>query len=199
MVRIEEMLENENQLFFCGIRDFISRNMSYFFQIIVDPSYNNVQCSSNDFKGELCYLGSKSDVLNMPVDEMINVFWSDINHDTALVWFLDFFRLIDFDIEKEFFPKDVGSKLYDLKDGNRLMLYRLRDLNTVINENDQLFGDIRNYHIGAKAWYGNKYKEFKETIAFSDEYVDKQINNDIMRFFYTEKDINDFIKKYKKR
>jgi len=186
MIRIGQMLDVGDHLFFCGIRDFVGRNMSYFFQIMVDPSFNNVQCSSNDYNGERCYIGDRNSVLKTSVDDLISIFWSDINHSTSLIWFRDFFKLMGFEIGEEDFPNDLGYCEYPIKNDNALILYRLDSVEKMILSNKALFGRLRNENISHKKWYANKYMEFKSRIQFKDAYVNEQIDNEIMSFFYTE-------------
>jgi len=100
-------------------------------------------------------------------------------------------------VKKETFDKERKYQLYELKSGNYLLLYRVDGVDDMINELD-IFGEIKYDNIGSEKHYGNKYKEFKDNICFTDNYLETQLNNDIMKFFYTESEINNFIKKYKR-
>lgn len=197
IVRLKKMVDQSNQLLMCGIRDFVGRNLSYFFQTMCDKTYNDVQCSSNNFKGELCFIGNRDKILNMSVDELINIFEKRNNHNTPLIWFKDFFEMLGFDYKNETFDKNKGYQLYNLKNGNDLMLYRLDSLNSLI-EKSLLFKGVVNNNIGSNKWYKDKYKNFNEKITFTDKYLDEQLNNEIMNFFYTDKEIKEFKNKYKK-
>ena len=108
IVRLKKMVDQSNQLLMCGIRDFVGRNLSYFFQTMCDKTYNDVQCSSNNFKGELCFIGNRDKILNMSVDELINIFEKRNNHNTPLIWFKDFLRCWDLIIKMKHSIKIKG-------------------------------------------------------------------------------------------
>lgn len=154
-----------------------------------------MQCSSNDYKGEYCYLGNVDQILAKNIEELIKLFYGNLNHDTALTWFNDYFNLIGFNVKEEKFNKEIGFDLYSL-DNNDLLLFRLDSLNSMIKNNSHLFGVINNKNIGNNKWYKDKYLDFKNEIKFSEEYCEKQLNNDIMNFFYTVEEINNFKLKY---
>jgi len=196
IIRMEPMIKQPNQLLMCGIRNFVDRNMSYFFQTCCDDVFNDVRCSSNDFKGEYCFIGSRDVVLKKTTEELIALFKNSKLHDTPTAWFHDFFNMVDFDYKNQTFDKELGYQLYTLKNGNDLMLYRLDSLNDLI-EKSPLFKGIVNDNIGNKKWYKEKYKDFKDEIIFDKKYLENQLNNDIMNFFYTEEEIKSFKNKYR--
>jgi len=197
IVRLGNMVKQPNQLLMCGIRDFVSRNLSYYFQTMCDNSFNDVQCSNNDFKGENCYIAPKAEILKKSTDELIEIFYYRDNHDTPLVWFKDFFKLIEFDYKNETFDKEIGYQKYTLKNGNDLLLYKLESLNSLIHSSP-LFKGVVNDNIGKNKWYSAKYKDFTDKVVFTKEYLEYQLDNDIMRFFYTDEEIEGFKVKYTK-
>jgi len=134
-------------------------------------------------------------ILAKNIEELIKLFYGNLNHDTALTWFNDYFNLIGFNVKEEKFNKEIGFDLYSL-DNNDLLLFRLDSLNSMIKNNSHLFGVINNKNIGNNKWYKDKYLDFKNEIKFSEEYCEKQLNNDIMNFFYTVEEINNFKLKY---
>ena len=198
IVRLKKYFENGNTLFICGVREFVGRNMSYFFQTISDKTHNDVKHKGNDYKGELCFLGEQQAVQKMDIDFLIDTFYKrKWIHETPVVWFEEFFETVGFNYKTEAFNKEKGYQFYNLKNNNNLLLYRLDDIVAMIKNVDIFKNKVISTNIGAKKWYKSQYKNFKDEISFSDEYLEKQLNNDVMKFFYLDKEKDTFIKKYR--
>lgn len=198
IVRMRKWVKEGNQLFICGVRDFVGRNMSYFFQTISDTNQNDVRYKGNDYKGDYCFVGKPNEINKMSTNKLIDIFKSRAYiHKAPVLWFEEFFDMVGFDYKNQRFDKEKGYQIYELPNNNTLILYRLDFLDDMIKELN-IFNKLVYNNIATNKWYNQKYKDFKNTIIFDDNYLNQQLDNHIMRFFYTDKEIKNFELKYKK-
>ena len=197
--RIDNLVNNNTytKLIISGIRNPIDRNISYFFETsnmnIAPPKLkiNNYKYISDTF---VC---NNDDLNNMDTDVLINIFFQKKYHNTFNIWFEEFFDItkidsIDFDIEQ-------GIQLYKINEHTYILFYVLEklDLNINIIKKFLNYQDIyNNYNNTKNKKIADRYIDFKKKINIKDEYKQNLLNTDIMKKFYSEKDINGFYNKY---
>ena len=188
--------KSENTLIISGIRNPLERNISYFFQTHSDNFYNDVKIRENDYKGEYCFVMSKEELLEASPLELIEAFKSQDYHITFNKWFYEFFDITGLlDVE---FDKEKGIKLYNLPNNNRLLLYTFEKLKRNELFIRSLFGLSKFAHSNntAKKYYKEKYSEVKRLLTLEPEYKIKLLRTPIMKYFYTDDDIESFFHRF---
>ena len=172
-----EIDNTSNNLFICGVRNPITRNESYFFQTKQDDYFNDFKTKKNNYEGEYCY--------NEYYNNLIDKFNNRENKYTYLDWldeFLDITQIKSYD-------KSRGYQIYRIKNNNSLLVYTFEKL----NQNKSFFESWLNFRIQNKNINTSiEYKKFKRNIIYERNYINKILNNDLVRFFYSEKDVNIF-------
>ena len=169
-----EIDNNTNCLFICGVRNPITRNESYFFQTKNDKYYNDFKTKKNNYEGEYCY--------NEYYQNLIDKFKNRDNKYSYLDWLEEFLDITQI----KNYNKSRGYEIYNIKNNNRLLVYTFEKL-----KNNKCFFEkwldfrIQNRNINISS----EYKKFKKNIIYDTEYINKILNNDLIRFFYEEKDI----------
>jgi hypothetical protein len=184
---LEDIMESDTStLIIAGVRNPLSRNISYFFQTYDDKNRNDLQCPSNNFKGEKTFLMPAKKILDFEADELINMFFSQTWHYTFNEWFREFFRITQIDSVP--FDKEVGYKLYPVKNNHWVLIYTFEQLPKNINSLSEFLESDTLFHTNnAKdRVYGKIYKKVCKQIEFSKEYKKALLDTEIMHYFYTE-------------
>jgi hypothetical protein len=174
---LNEKLKNDsNNLFICGIRNPITRNESYFFQTRNDKFHNDFKTKKNRYRGEYCFTNET---------DLIKAFNERDNKYTYLDWLQEFIEITGIDE----YDKERGYSVYNLINNNRLIIYTFEKLKT----NKIIFERMLDFQLDNKNINRSReYKFFKNRIEYETEYLDKLLKNDLIDFFYQEKDINLF-------
>ena len=73
----------------------------------------------------------------------------------------------------------------------------MKDLNNIRPSLEKYLNVVlKDDNCGNKKWYSEIYNKFKEEIKFSDKHLCDNIDNDIMKFFYTNNERNSLKNKY---
>lgn len=188
--RLKEILVNEqNALIITGIRNPIDRNLSYFFQTCQDDFYNDVKTVHNNYKGEYCYVPEMVQCTS-PLDA-IDLYFKQENHDTLNQWFDEFLHITKI---KEF-DQEKGVSFYTLSNNNTLLVYTLEKLEKNYEFICDMLGikDLKNRNMRIN----DLYKSVKNTIIYTRDYLNKQLDTPIMRLFYGENQIKEMYDKYR--
>ena len=188
--------DSKNTLIISGIRNPLDRNISYFFQTYSDNFYNNVKTAANEYRGEHCYVMSKEDLLKASPLELISIFLSQQIHFTFNEWFYEFFDVTKIlDIA---FDKKQGIKLYHLPNNNHVLLYTFESLGANELFIKSFFGinEFLHSNNSKQREYADKYQSFKRLLTLEPEYKSKLLSTPIMKYFYTNDEINSFFQKY---
>jgi len=199
LLRLRKIVNNHTDtLIIVGIRNPIDRNLSYFFQSYDYEFYNNVKTKVNNYKGEYNYINKfvKTKIKNISTEEIIQRYFNMPFHNTFNDWFMEFFEITS--IDKKRFNIDKGLDFYSLSNNNTIMIYTLEKLNDNKDEICSLLkipfllhsNNSNNRH------YKDIYNNVKKNIVYKKEYLDKLLNTDIIRFFYSETDIKAMYDKY---
>jgi hypothetical protein len=186
LLRLKNILKEGNRTIISGIRNPIDRNLSYFFQTYGDNFFNSLKTQKNGYKGENCFV--KELVNETRPEEFIRQFFLQKNLYVFNDWFEEFLAMT----EISSFDKESGLQLYELKNNNTLLFYKLESLNKNLPEIKRHFGldEWLTTNVGGKKKYGEIYAQAKEIIEYPDDYLDKLLNTSIMKMFYTEDEIS---------
>lgn len=195
--KLEYLLNNDNKqtLLITGIREFISRNNSYFFQHITDNYING--CNEN------VYIDTKENIEKMEIYELIHFFNKKINKKLPEEWLDKYFNILNLNINNIYFNKNIG---YTLITSNKykncdILLYTLEKLtnNFLIFEKILNTKNLKNTfsNNSDKKWYKKIYEEFKLKYPYSNGYIYSSLNNKYMDKFYDIEFINKRINYYK--
>lgn len=203
---IKKIINNKtNNLIIVGVRNPIDMNLSFLFESYDKHFYNIVKSKENPKVYMHTYIKNHNmNVLinkikdNKPINvtNLITSYFNKKYHNLFNEWFKIFFEITQ--IDKIGFNIEKGLQIYDFPNNNKLMLYTLEKLNTNEKEICEFLNipSIIYVNDGSKKHYKNVYKEVKKQITYTQEYLDNLLNNDIIRFFYSESDIKAMYNKY---
>jgi hypothetical protein len=161
------------------VRDPVARNISAFFQNLF-------------LKYGSYYFDRK---------KLLNLFLNEFDHETPLVWFdREIKEVIGIDVFRKPFPKEKGYEIYQSKE-NSLLTIRLEDLDACASNAFREFLGIKNLkiiksNIGNVKPYSKSYNDFLKNIKLPDAYIQKMYFSKFTRHFYTQIEIEYFIKKW---
>ena len=118
------------------------------------------------------------------------------NHFTFNEWFYEFFQITNvLDIE---FDKKNGIKIYHLPNNNHLMLYTFESLDRNELFIKSFFGINRFIHSNNSSDrpYDKKYTAFKRILTLDHEYKSRLLGTPIMKYFYSDEDIDAFFRRF---
>lgn len=171
------------------VREPVARNLSAFFQNL-DLYYPDP--------------GISSDVMEkIPVDELIEKFLKEFDHDRPMEWFDGEIRgLLGLDVFAEPFPCEQGYRIYR-EDRFDLLLIRMEDINRVgaaaLASFLELPGfQLVNRNVGAEKNYADSYRKVKSQIVFPTRYLDEFHGSKYARHFYTDKELSEFRRRWEK-
>lgn len=201
-----------NTLIIIGVRNPVDRNLSELFQNeFVDKFMVGEHDINDTYKCKDGYIykkdssDNKIDVYNeddndnihllMNTDPIIDLFLKKDTHYEMSGWFECCFELTNI----KAFDKEVGYSLYTLPNNNTMLIYTVEKLDDNKDEICDKLGitNFKKKFVGALRWYKNTYANVKSAIAYKKEYLDRLLYNDVMRFFYSDGDIESFYSKYK--
>lgn len=160
-----------------SVREPIARNISAYFQHL-----------------------SESD-LSKDTDSLIHSFLDNYPHELPLNWYdKQFKNVLDIDIFEYPFNKNRGWDEI-IKDNLNILILTLEiDDSEKIKALNHFFGfnatRIPNANIAHNKRYAVKYRKFIDTIVFKQDFVQKLLDNDIVRHFYTKSQIEQFYSKW---
>lgn len=110
----------------------------------------------------------------------------------------DFFPLFNENIVNLYehpFDKEKGYSI--IKEGNiEVFVYQLEKLNSIVPELSKWIGvpfdKLENGNVAADKWAGESYKQAQKEIEISQEYFDRCYNEEYVKHFYSEEDIEKF-------
>lgn len=186
-----------------GMRNFIDRNISYFFQFLdLKDGPESIKTRKNNYKGDsVLYSGTHDELKKLSIKELQLKFWSllDDFHYTPLQWLDEFFEITNIDIKKELFNKDQGYKLYECGPGRQVLLYTFERLPEINNDMLKkclgISTGLRHINKSEYKWYNDIRPEFCKSLQYSKQYVnDMLFENKWMSYFYTNYEIQNFHK-----
>lgn len=185
-----------DKLVITAIREPIGRNISLFFQWMDFSEEKNGYIFKSRNKNFDFEIRTDKDDLTALYDYFLNEF----TRDSHLEWLeKELYEMFSFDIYEEPFEKLKGYQIRKGKDYTILIL-KLESLNSCYTD---AIRDFLNEEVTlTKANEANSkeiqdiYLKFKNEIVFSEPYVESLYNSKYMHHFYTDKEIDNFKKKW---
>lgn len=193
---LKNILDTEkNCLIITGIRNPVDRNLSYMFQTYKNNSFNDVKTKKNNYSGENGYIPIMAKQKNVIPSKVIDLYFKKDYHNTFNEWFDEFLETTSITS----FDRDVGLSFYQLPNNNTIMIYTLEKLDKNKDLIVETLGiqNFKNVNDSKKRTYHALYEKTKNTIAYTQKYLDNLLDTRIIKLFYGENDTKQFYSKYK--
>lgn len=188
---ILKLLKNRKKLKIISlVREPISRNVSMYFQAFHVPLMDINSSTDNRVEA------------NTNTEAFRKDFFTKFNHEYGVKWFdEEFKRAWKINVYDYPFNQEEGYTI--IKKGNlEILLLKMEKL----NELEEVIGNfvekdsfaLKSENMGGKKWYHSFYKEFKNNMTFSREYIYKLYNTKFMKHFYSEQERAEFRNKFEK-
>lgn len=197
--------ENTHCLFINTVRNPINMNLSRYLHELrstrnkIDPMYDDVKMKVNNYKGIECRnLMTENEFKKLTFKQQIDYFFKQNFLYIFLDWYKEFFIINN--IKNISFNKNKGYTIYNLKNNNKLLIITIEKLDKIkpdlkklfnikINGNMNVASSLRGY-----TYYNTFYNKLKKNIKYSNNYVNKLLDNEYIKYFYTENDIKNMKK-----
>jgi len=206
LLKLKEVLNTNNNFIIVGIRNPIDRNLSYFYNIGNIPGNKlseEFQTKKNNYASQI--ITFSENIVNKSITDTISLYFNTDIHNQFNEWFTEFFEITG--INQHTFNKNEGLDFYNLPNNNKIMIYTLEKFSSNINIFKKLFrlenttsccfnSIIENAYNSQNYFWKDHYNNMKTQITYTQAYLDSQLNTDIMKFFYSDSDIQSFYNKY---
>ena len=134
---------------------------------------------------------------------LLQHFLTSYAHDVPLTWFdLDLQPVFKIDVFATPFSVAAGYQTYQ-SDFADLLLLRLEDLNRCAAVAFPPFLGVDNFAIvraneADAKWYATAYREFTQTVALPESYLDRIYNSKFAMHFYAEEELQAFRRKWQR-
>jgi hypothetical protein len=196
LLHLSLQLSKGNNFIIVCIRNPIERNLSYFYNIGNNPykTYHpKFETKKNNYQTQIINFSEK--IINKSTNDTINLYFNTDIHSQFNEWFSEFFEITG--INQKTFNKTDGLDFYELPNNNKIMIYTYEKF----DNNLSIFNKILRQNIitninDIQEEYKEHYNNTKSQITYTQSYLDSQLNTDIMKFFYSDEDIQSFYNKY---
>ena len=173
------------------VREPVSRNMSFMFFMLP------------------VMLGANAGILNTKSQKYAyteifeDIYYNTIDHDYFMDWFdIELKPSLGIDIYEHTFDKDKGYSVIE-KDNIKLLLIKLEKLENCIPVIKQ-FAEVDKFELKRENssdnyWYKPIYDNFKKEFIPHEEHLQKLYESKFMKYFYTDKEIEAFYKKWRRK
>ncbi len=195
LLELKNILNTSNNLIIMGIRNPIERNLSYFYQLYEIQSFTTfIKTKKNNYQGRNIDLISK--ITTISNEDAINRYFNMDIHTDFNDWFEELFEITG--INQKTFNKEAGLDFYNLPNNNKIMLYTVEKLDSNIENIKNILNltEFINLNSSQNCFYKDHYNTTKSQITYTQSYLDSQLNTDIMKFFYSDEDIQGFYNQY---
>lgn len=124
-------------------------------------------------------------------------------HDVPLTWFdMEIKPIFDIDVFATDFPREQGYHIYQSKFAD-LLLIKLEQLNDCGEEAIGRFLNLKDFHLadankGEDKWYSALYRDFKQSLAPPDAYLEDLYDSRFTQHFYTPEEVAAFRQKWQR-
>jgi len=204
LLTLKNVLNTSNNFIVVGVRNPVDRNLSYFYNISNVPN-NTVsklfQTKKNNYQSQIITFTEKT--IDKSISDTINLYFNTDIHNQFTEWFTEFFEITG--INQNTFNKQEGLDFYNLSNNNKIMIYTLEKLSDNINNINKIFrleqesSHIRSFYNAFSSQnteWKDHYNTIQTQITYTQTYLDSQLNNNIVKFFYSDSDIQNFYNKY---
>ena len=151
------------------------------------------ETKKNNYQTQIINFSEK--IINKSTTDTIDLYFNTDIHNQFNEWFSEFFEITG--INQKTFNKTDGLDFYELPNNNKIMIYTYEKF----DNNLSIFNKILRYNIitninDIQEEYKEHYNNTKSQITYTQSYLDSQLNTDIMKFFYSDEDIQSFYNKY---
>ena len=192
-------LEKSNKTIITILREPIGRNLSKFYTEIKYGQKTGEKEAFHHHRLYNYYGPPENEVLQLNKQQINELYNFQYFHCFTLTWMRNFLKIVD--IDKNKINKEKGMTVFKLKNNNKLIILTcnklsqnkkdiLRELN--INNDNNNNNKVKESNKNSRLW-----KKISNNLVYSKNFIDKNLNNDIMNMFYTKEEINNFYKKYK--
>lgn len=109
-------------------------------------------------------------------------------------------KYLDIDVFQYPFDREMGYTIVE-RGGIKLFLYKIEKMESILNKISSFVGTRKlppiNDNVGEKKWYGLAYKQFRKEVKIPREYVEYYYKNSKMDYFYTSKEKEEFLDKWR--
>jgi len=179
----EKVLGDDETYFICLTREPVSRNISGFFEPKQFHPTKNTKLELSNFCHE---------------------FITKFNHTGGIDWFDTEFLNMGFDSLYDLeFDKDKGYGIYE-NGKKKLLLLRMEDINDNLGKTltefigEPISSEIQIENSSKDRQYKDIYNLFKEMLHVPDDILDSVYQTKHTKYFYTDKEIEKFYKKWRK-
>lgn len=174
-------LDPRNLLFLSGVREPVSLAISTFFQAFYLPDHPQPNYTVDEIR-------EKIETSN---DSWFS--WAELDQ-----WFDSELKLASgHDVFDRPFPKEKGYEVFS-KGGNSLLLYRLENMDTILDAISELTWvppsvlNLQKTNIGEKKSYGTAYHHVVSNLKFSASFLDRVYSSRYATHFYSASELASF-------
>ena len=171
------------------VREPVSRNLSFMFFMLP------------------VMLGLDADILNTKKQNYAyteifeDIYYQTIEHDYFLDWFdIEFKTSLGIDVYKHPFDKEKGYSIIK-KDNIKVLLIKIEKIDNCSPAIKQFTGvdkfELKKQNTSDDYWYKPVYDKFKKMFIPNEEHLQKLYGSKFMKHFYTDKEIENFYKKWR--
>ena len=150
------------------------------------------------------YMGLRDEDAKFTIAELIDMFKTKHSHSHPLTWFDEEVKeVLGIDVYRYPFPKEKGH--LTIKEGKfELLVLKAETTDSIKEQAIATFLDMPNFklsirsNVSAEKQYAATYREFKESIRLSHDYLDMMYNSKYARHFYSEREIDNAYAKWRK-
>ncbi len=177
----------------------VERKPAKFITLVRDPIARNI---SSFFEMKHIFLPQK-DINKITPDDLTNIFFDKFHHTYPLLWFeIELRQITGINIFKSPFSFDKNYQIIK-EDSFEILILKAESDDIVKQSAISEFLNLNNFslsrsNITGQKNYSDQYKKFQNQIHFSQKYIDEMYNSNYTKHFYSEKEIFQFINKWKK-
>jgi hypothetical protein len=194
------LLNTSNNFIIVGMRNPIKQSISFFFHPGINK-FNDITFINKKYpKHEVDYYEMmdqkfEDSIKKQNINELIKIYLDGDFHTNTIDWISELFMITN--IDKTKFDKERGLTIYPVENNNYLLLYTMEKLNDNIDFLNQFFKkEFVHSHQTANYYENDIYNNFKKELKLSNEFKNKLLDNDVIKYFYSDEDIklfyNDF-------
>jgi hypothetical protein len=190
------LLNTSNNFIIVGMRNPIKQSISFFFHpglqkfndvIFINKKYPTAKLDYYEMMDQKF----RDSIKKQNTDELTNIYLDGDFHTNTIDWISELFMITN--IDKNKFDKERGFTIYPLENNNYLLLYTMEKLNDNIDFFNQFFKKEFVHSHETKNYYENDiYNKFKKELKLSNEFKNQLLDNDVVKYFYSDEDIKGF-------
>uniref|UniRef100_A0A6C0KIY1 Sulfotransferase domain-containing protein n=1 Tax=viral metagenome TaxID=1070528 RepID=A0A6C0KIY1_9ZZZZ len=191
-------LEQSNKTIITIMKDPISRNFSKFYTEIMYGQKTGEKEAFHHHRMYNYYGPSCREVLSLNKEQINDLYDFQYFHFFPLFWMQNFLKIVDIDLNK--INKEKGITIFELKNNNKLIILTCENLSNnkkeILKELNLKENDYNNIAVKKSDKNSPLWKKLSKDITYSREFIDKNLNHDVMHLLYTKDQIKKLYEKY---